>query len=74
MIFIQDQRGAIFVTPSKATADKATQGLQQGLQQGRQEVQVEIARRLLGAMEDSAIAQTTGLSLTEIQALRQPEP
>ncbi len=60
-IFIQDQRGAI----TKAT--------KQGIQQGRQEVQWEIARRLLGVMEDGAIAQTTGLSLTEIQALRQQE-
>ena len=57
-IFIQDQRGAI----AKAT--------QQGRQEGRQETQREIAQRLLGMMEAEAIAQITGLSLLEIQALR----
>ena len=61
LIFIQDQRGAIV---------KATQ---QGLQQGRQEVQVDIARRLLGLMDDAAIAQTTGLALADIQVLRQQD-
>ncbi len=61
-IFIQDQRGAI----TKATQ----QGRQAGRQEGRQEVQVEIARRLLAILDDAAIAATTGLPVSEIQALR----
>jgi predicted transposase/invertase (TIGR01784 family) len=65
LMFIQDQRGAM----TKATQ----QGIQQGIQQGRQATQVEIARRLLGVMDDDAIAATTGLPVAEIQALRQPE-
>jgi len=64
-IFIQDQRGAI----TKATQ----QGIEQGIQQGRQEAQLEIARQLLGVMEDGAIADVTGLALSQIQALRQQE-
>jgi predicted transposase/invertase (TIGR01784 family) len=62
LIFIQDQRGAI----TKATE----QGIQQGIQQGRQETQLQIARQLLGRMEDEAIAQATGLTIADIQALR----
>jgi predicted transposase/invertase (TIGR01784 family) len=57
-IFIQDQRGAI----TRAT------------QQGRQQAQLEIARRLLGMMDDAAIAATTGLPVTEIQKLREQAP
>jgi predicted transposase/invertase (TIGR01784 family) len=61
-IFIQDQRGAI----TKAIE----QGLQQGIEQGASQMQVDIARRLLGVLDDAAISQTTGLSIAQIQALR----
>ncbi len=54
VMFIQDQRGAI----TKAT------------EQARRETQLHIARRLLIVMEDAAIAQATGLSMADIQALR----
>ncbi|HTL88162.1 MAG TPA: Rpn family recombination-promoting nuclease/putative transposase [Leptolyngbya sp.] len=60
--FIQDQRGAI----TKAT----DQALRQGMQQGEQQAKLEIAQRMLGVMEDETIAQMTGLSIAEIQSLR----
>ncbi len=62
-MFIYDQQGAIAF------------GLQQGLEQGRQEgveqAKRDMARNLLGQLNDEAIAQATGLSLAEIAALRQ---
>jgi predicted transposase/invertase (TIGR01784 family) len=61
-IFIQDQRGAI----TKATQ----QGIEQGIEQGANQMKIDIARRLLGVLDDEAISQTTGLSIAEIQALR----
>jgi predicted transposase/invertase (TIGR01784 family) len=82
-MFIQDQRGAII----KATQQGIEQGIQQGIeqgieqgiqqgieqgvQQGRQATQLEIARQLLPMLEDEAIATTTGLPISEIEALRQ---
>jgi predicted transposase/invertase (TIGR01784 family) len=63
VFFIYDQQGAI----NKATQ----QGLQQGLQQGAQQTQQDIARRLLFVLEDEMICQTTGLTLEEVQELRQ---
>jgi predicted transposase/invertase (TIGR01784 family) len=57
-IFIQDQRGAIV---------KATK---QGLQQGRRAEKLEIARRMIGTLEDATIAQMTDLTIEEIQDLK----
>jgi predicted transposase/invertase (TIGR01784 family) len=57
-IFIQDQRGAI------------TKAIEQGMERGASQMQIDIARRLLGVLDDEAISQTTGLSIAEIQALR----
>ena len=62
-IFIQDQRGAI------ALADK--RGRATGRAEGRAEEKREIARRLLTSMEDAQISEVTGLSLADIQTLRQ---
>jgi predicted transposase/invertase (TIGR01784 family) len=53
-MFIQDQRGAIV---------KATK-------QGSRQMQIDIAQRLLGILDNDAIAQSTGLSLQDIQKLR----
>ncbi len=61
LIFIQDQRGAI------AFATK------QGLAQGTRTAQVTIAQKLLAIMDDASIAQTTGLSIDDVQRLRSTE-
>ena len=61
-IFIQDQRGAI----TKAIKD----GLQQGIQQGIQQNKLEMARKMLNLIDDQVICQITGLSITELEALK----
>ncbi|MBW4538534.1 MAG: Rpn family recombination-promoting nuclease/putative transposase [Myxacorys chilensis ATA2-1-KO14] len=65
IFFIQDQRGAIV----KATK----QALRQGVQQGERQAKIEVARRMIGAMNDATIAQMTDLTIEEIQQLRQSE-
>jgi predicted transposase/invertase (TIGR01784 family) len=57
-IFIQDQLGAL----SLAT--------KQGIELGKQEEKLEIARNLLDVLDDATIALKTGLTLEQIQALR----
>ena len=51
------------------------EGLEQGRQEGRQEGieqgKLDVARNLLGQLNDEAIAQATGLSLEVIATLRQ---
>ncbi|MFW2133940.1 hypothetical protein [Ectothiorhodospira haloalkaliphila] len=51
-------------------------GLQKGRQEGRQENARETAINLLalGLLDDDQIAQTTGLSLDEVKALRSEQP
>jgi len=61
-IFIQDQRGAI----TKA----ARESLEQGRQEGAKQKAYEIARKMLGVLDDQAIAEMTGLTLEELQSLR----
>jgi predicted transposase/invertase (TIGR01784 family) len=57
-IFIQDQRNAI------SLANK------QGREEGALSMQKTIAMNLLSTMDNNAIAQMTGLSLAEVEALR----
>jgi hypothetical protein len=47
------------------------EGLAQGMQQGMREKAVEIARQLLNVLDDRTISQTTGLSVEDIQKLRE---
>ena len=56
--FIQDQHNAI------------VKALKQGLEQGKTEAMLEMAGKLLDVLDDDAISQATGLSLTEIAELR----
>ncbi len=77
-MFLHDSRNAIL----KASKDGEKRGIQKGLEQGRQEGRqegrqagrqeraVEIARKLIGVLELETISQTTGLSLSELQALQ----
>ncbi|MGK7890242.1 MAG: Rpn family recombination-promoting nuclease/putative transposase [Leptolyngbyaceae cyanobacterium] len=66
-MFIQDQRGAI----TRAIRQATKQALEQGIQQGQQQTQRDIAQRLLPILDDEAICQITGLSIEDIQQLRQ---
>lgn len=60
-MYIHDQRNAIKLA--------LKQGIQQGREQGIQESKVEIARRMLGIVDEETICRVTGLSLEEVQRL-----
>ncbi len=70
-IYIYDQRNAIKKAVRLAREAALKQGIQQGIQQGKQESKLEIARQLIGLLDDQTISQTTGLSIEQIQQLRQ---
>ena len=57
-MFIYDQQGAINL------------GREEGMAEGKKAAEIAIARKLLPILDDEAIAQTTGLSLAEVKALR----
>jgi len=71
-IFIQDQRGAI----TKALRQGLDEGREQGKQEGRQEGLVEgsqqkayeIARKMLGVLDEETIAKMTGLTLDDLRS------
>ena len=58
-IYIQDQRNAI------------TKAVKQAVSQAMKEKALEIAKGLLDLLDEATIAQTTGLSIEEIQKLKQ---
>ena len=58
-IYIQDQRNAI------------TKAVNQAVSQAMKEKALEIAKGLLDVLDEATIAQTTGLSMEEIQKLKQ---
>ncbi|MEG4287578.1 Rpn family recombination-promoting nuclease/putative transposase [Microcoleus sp. C2C3] len=62
-IYIQDQRNAI----TKAVK----QAVSQAVSQAMKEKALEIAKGLLDVLDEATIAQTTGLSIEEIQKLKQ---
>ena len=64
--FIHDQRGVAI----KATEQGIRQGLEQGLEQGSRQQQLTIAKRSLPLLDDETISQITGLSIDDIQQLR----
>ena len=64
--FIQDQQGAIV----KALKQGIKQGLEQGIEQGNKQTKIEIARRLIGVVDDRTISEMTDLTLDEITDLK----
>jgi predicted transposase/invertase (TIGR01784 family) len=60
--FIQDQQGAI--------VKALKQGIEQGIEQGNKQTKIEIARRLIGVMDDRIISEMTDLTLNEIADLK----
>ena len=69
-IFIQDQRGAITKAAKESLEQGRQEGLAEGLAEGAQQKAYEIARKMLGVLDDQAIAEMTGLTLEELQLLR----
>ncbi|MEG4507862.1 Rpn family recombination-promoting nuclease/putative transposase [Microcoleus sp. F6_B4] len=65
--YILDQQGIL----RKGIEEGMQQGMQQGIQQGMREKALEIARQLLNVLDNQTISQTTGLSVEDIQNLRE---
>lgn len=55
----------------KAKARFRAEGLAERIEQGRKQKAVEIAEKLLDVLDDEIISQKTGLSATEVRALRE---
>ncbi|CAD5977052.1 hypothetical protein PCC9214_04252 [Planktothrix tepida] len=72
-IYIYDQRNAIKKAVRLAREEALKQGIEQGIEQGKEESKLEIARQLIGLLDDQTISQTTGLSIEQIQQLRQKQ-
>lgn len=71
-IFIQDQRGAITKAARESLEQGRQEGLAEGLAEGLQQKAYEIARKMLGVLDDQTIAKITGLTLDEIKAIEAP--
>jgi predicted transposase/invertase (TIGR01784 family) len=69
-IFIQDQRGAITKAARESLEQGRQEGRQEGLEEGLKQKAQEIARKMLGVLDDRTIAEMTGLTLEELQSLR----
>ncbi|TYQ23356.1 Rpn family recombination-promoting nuclease/putative transposase [Pseudanabaena sp. UWO311] len=69
-IFIQDQRGAITKAARESLEQGRQEGRQEGLAEGLRQKAYEIARKMLGVLDDQAIAQMTGLTLDEIRSIQ----
>ena len=65
--YIMDQQGIL----RKGIEEGLAQGMQQGMQQGMREKALEIAKQLLNVLDNQTISQTTGLSIEDIQSLRE---
>lgn len=74
-IYIHDQRNvikrAVREGREQGIREGKEQGIKEGKEQGLRESKVEIAKRLLGVLDEEMISQTTGLSLDEIEQLKQ---
>ncbi len=68
--YIYNQEGALIKATEDAEKRGLERGLEQGIEQGIEQEKLDIAQRLLALLDNEAIAQSTGLSVEEIQALR----
>jgi len=73
-MYIHDQRNAIKLALRQGREQGIQVGREQGIQIGReqgiQESKVEMARKMLGVVDEDTISQITGLSLEEVRRLR----
>ena len=78
-MFILDQQGVLLKGIEKGIAQGREQGIaegrkegpEEGLALGMREKTLEIARQLLNVLDNQTISQTTGLSVEDIQNLRE---
>ncbi|NJN30823.1 MAG: Rpn family recombination-promoting nuclease/putative transposase [Synechococcales cyanobacterium RM1_1_8] len=79
-MFIHDQRNAVRLALrqglerglERGIEQGLERGIEQGIEQGDRQAQCRIAQQLLDVLDDATISQTTGLSLDEVQQLRDP--
>ncbi|MEQ9353933.1 Rpn family recombination-promoting nuclease/putative transposase [Coleofasciculus chthonoplastes] len=69
-MYIHDQRNAIKLALRQGIQVGREQGIQVGREQGIQESKVEMARKMLGIVDEDTISQITGLNLEEVRRLR----
>jgi predicted transposase/invertase (TIGR01784 family) len=69
-MFIYDQQGAIALGREEGLEKGLEKGREEGREEGLEQGKRDVARNLLGRLDDEAIAQATGLSLEAIAALR----
>ncbi|MBD0304913.1 MAG: Rpn family recombination-promoting nuclease/putative transposase, partial [Tolypothrix sp. T3-bin4] len=77
--YILDQQGILRKGIEEGIAQSREQGIAQGREEGREEglalgmreKALEIARQLLNVLDNQTISQTTGLSVEDIQNLRE---
>jgi predicted transposase/invertase (TIGR01784 family) len=65
--YILDRQGIL----PKGIEERLAQGTEEGLALGMREKALEIARQLLNVLDNPTISQTTGLSVEDIQNLRE---
>ncbi|MEQ8999207.1 MAG: Rpn family recombination-promoting nuclease/putative transposase, partial [Coleofasciculus sp. B1-GNL1-01] len=69
-MYIHDQRNAIKLALRQGVEQGMERGIQVGREQGIQESKVEMARKMIGVLDEQTISQITGLSLEEVRRLR----
>jgi len=70
-MFILDRQGVLLKGIEKGIAQGIAQGREEGLALGMRVKALEIARQLLNVLDNQTISQTTGLSVEDIQNLRE---
>ena len=68
--YIMDQQGILRKGIEEGLAQGREEGREEGLALGMREKALEIARQLLNVLDNQTISQTTGLSVEDIQNLR----
>ena len=69
--YILDQQGILRKGIEEGLAQGGEEGREEGLALGMTEKALEIARQLLNVLDNQTISQTTGLSVEDIQNLRE---
>ena len=69
-IYIHDQKNAILKAKNQGMKQGINIGIQQGIKKGEKQKALDIAKKLIGVLDDETIMKTTGLSLEEIIFLK----
>ncbi len=69
--FIHDQQGVIIKAVEEGREEGREEGLEEGREEGKREEKLTIAQQLLSQLDNATIAQVTGLSIEDVQNLRE---